>query len=430
MTSHFCKALSLSVSLLLAAAQQIILDDMDTATSGETANTFEGSYYPCLADAYGKQFHHDWAKNKGSARFTFNFDPPTDGCYKIEEFHPGNSELCNRYLPRNTHLRITYCSDSSAPFFINQADRGGQWNVLGELPFLKGTKGYLTLLNSPEEQCWSPPCFWMADAFRLTRIAAQCQGQDAAIQCPNQTVARLAPASQSSAVAPGTPNQTVAGVAPASQASALASGMISIRLQAVDPSGTVDLRAGLELHRVAIAEVIAAYLGCTSVQLAAVVSARRLVAPTSAGSAGQAFLIHFSAHGPQAAEPAAGVSSLQQALEVALVAEGMRVKVLSASIEWAQAPSIGVRESTTFPFALVLGASGALLIAIALAACAIRALMRKARSNSSKDVAPKAASLPEHTKPKVIEDSLDDESVDGTYSTCTPTQEIPHVVLV
>mmetsp|Transcript_87915 Transcript_87915/g.243938 ORF Transcript_87915/g.243938 Transcript_87915/m.243938 type:complete len:534 (-) Transcript_87915:97-1698(-) len=155
-------------------ADQIVLDNMDMNVRTEAHNTYEGSYAPCLQDAYKEQFHHDWAKNKGDAYFSFSFDPPKSGCYAVEEHHPGSDPLCARYLPRNAHLEVNYCKGKSATMAVNQAENGGQWNALGAFMFYQGMEGNFTMRNSPEEQCGLRPCFLVADAFRLTWLGEDC----------------------------------------------------------------------------------------------------------------------------------------------------------------------------------------------------------------------------------------------------------------
>mmetsp|Transcript_45196 Transcript_45196/g.79568 ORF Transcript_45196/g.79568 Transcript_45196/m.79568 type:complete len:524 (-) Transcript_45196:236-1807(-) len=151
---------------------QVILDDEGEANTMENAHA--GSYQPCMKDAYQGQFHHDWAKNKGTAHLSYHFDPPQDGCYLVEEYHPGSDETCARYLPSNTRMELDYCRGLSRSFFIDQGRNGAQWNPVGKAPFFKGFKGTITMRNANGEQCRSPPCFWVADAFRLTRVEDSC----------------------------------------------------------------------------------------------------------------------------------------------------------------------------------------------------------------------------------------------------------------
>lgn len=158
-----------------SAAQQVVLDDMG---STNMMHALEGSYAPCMEDAYNGMFHHDGGINKGSTSLTFDFDPPQKGCYRIDEYHPGGDSYCARYLPRRVSLEVEYCQGKTTHFAINQADRGGQWNEVGSLPFCPGHKGKLTLSNSPNEECDADNCFWVADAFRLTRTGKNCSAQE------------------------------------------------------------------------------------------------------------------------------------------------------------------------------------------------------------------------------------------------------------
>jgi hypothetical protein len=152
----------------------IVLDNMDSTVVAESKNAHEGTYTPCMVDAYNGQFHHDWARNKGAASFTFKFQPPADGCYLIEEYHPGKTWECSRYLPSNAQLKVDYCKGKSHTTTIDQTKNAGQWNPIGHLIFYKGVEGKLTMSNSPDDLC-QDNCFWVVDAFRLTWKASSCE---------------------------------------------------------------------------------------------------------------------------------------------------------------------------------------------------------------------------------------------------------------
>jgi hypothetical protein len=110
-------------------ATAIVLDDMDTGSVYKSSYAFEGlGLSACMKDAYNGQFHHDWSRNKGKAQFTFKFEPPKDGCYMIEEYHPGSNDSCSQYLPSNARLEVGACKSKKTSFYINQAKNGGQWN--------------------------------------------------------------------------------------------------------------------------------------------------------------------------------------------------------------------------------------------------------------------------------------------------------------
>eukprot|EP00931_Biecheleriopsis_adriatica_P002081 TRINITY_DN10272_c0_g1_i1.p1 TRINITY_DN10272_c0_g1~~TRINITY_DN10272_c0_g1_i1.p1 ORF type:complete len:412 (+),score=80.37 TRINITY_DN10272_c0_g1_i1:88-1323(+) len=175
-------AFFLSATLISLAAPvvakdvQFILDESDGTLTTESAHTSEGSYPPCMEDAYNGQFRHDWAKNKGQAFFEFKFEVSQDGCYSIEEYHPGgaNNTACSRYLPSNARLNIEWCKGRTSTLEVDQSRNGAQWNFIGIFPFYAGWTGSVKMSNSIGETCKTTNCFWVVDAFRFTRVATAC----------------------------------------------------------------------------------------------------------------------------------------------------------------------------------------------------------------------------------------------------------------
>jgi len=166
-----------SVSLLIAEALdeiRIVLTDADNATF---RNMHKASYMPCIQDSHGDMFHHGqqfFGSNPTSALFTF--EPPADGCYTIEEWHPGWNKLCNRYLQDAVLLEVTYGLRKRAYTYVEQSMNNGQWNMLGALPFKKGITGHLMLKGTRSSCSEGNNCFWAADAFKLTRISDSATG--------------------------------------------------------------------------------------------------------------------------------------------------------------------------------------------------------------------------------------------------------------
>ncbi|CAE8609792.1 unnamed protein product [Polarella glacialis] len=163
----------------IALGTRIVLDDSDSTLSTSSANTFAGTYQPCMQDAYKGQFHHDWANNKGGASFEFKFDVPQDGCYSLEEHHPGgeNNEMCSQYMPSNTRLDVGWCKGRNSTLYVDQSRKGAQWNSLGSFPFYVGWQGSLKTSNAVGETCAAGNCFWVVDAFRLTRVGDACTSE-------------------------------------------------------------------------------------------------------------------------------------------------------------------------------------------------------------------------------------------------------------
>lgn len=171
-----------TVLLAMASAETttrfppIVLDDMNAAVVSDVKNIFPESL-ACQANAHNGQFHHDGARNKGSALMSFKFDPPADGCYTLEEYHPTgpiDSGSCSRHFPQNARLDVDYCKGKSATLFIDQTANGAQWNEIAQFKFYKGIEGRLTMRSSEAEQCQNISCFLAADAFRLTWKGTSC----------------------------------------------------------------------------------------------------------------------------------------------------------------------------------------------------------------------------------------------------------------
>eukprot|EP00746_Dinoflagellata_sp_MGD_P003283 gnl/MRDRNA2_/MRDRNA2_106379_c0_seq1.p1 gnl/MRDRNA2_/MRDRNA2_106379_c0~~gnl/MRDRNA2_/MRDRNA2_106379_c0_seq1.p1 ORF type:complete len:455 (-),score=106.52 gnl/MRDRNA2_/MRDRNA2_106379_c0_seq1:187-1551(-) len=164
---------ALALTATCCLGQQIVLDDLDSEVFSH-ARAHQGSYGPCLEDAYNGQFVHDWAREKGAVSATYSFNPPRDGCYLVEEHHPGNNQMCSRYLPKAAELHVAYCMGKTADVTIDQSRNGGTWNTIGKWPFFAGHKGSFTLSNSPQDSCSMGECFWVADAFRVTWVGPSC----------------------------------------------------------------------------------------------------------------------------------------------------------------------------------------------------------------------------------------------------------------
>merc|ERR1719162_1637849 len=156
---------------------------MDSALNVHSVNAYEGSFAPCMEDAYNQQFHHDWGKHKGHANFGFKFEAPRSGCYMVEEHHPGSSWTCAQYLPRSTSLVIQH-DDKRLPqsYFINQAENGGQWNEIGSIMLSPSAGTKFSMRNAPGEECAASTCFWVADAIRLTWTGEKCSSTNAPLQ--------------------------------------------------------------------------------------------------------------------------------------------------------------------------------------------------------------------------------------------------------
>lgn len=180
MRNHAVTILFGLIALCCSGIPVVVLDDQDGSTYRQSFSkndySYDGTYQPCLDDAYKGQFVHDNAENKGLALATFSFVPKQDGCYVVEEYHPGGAESCSKYLTRAAKLEVGWCAGKSTTVSIDQSRNGGKWNIVGRWPFFKGWRGYFKLSNSEQDSCAMGNCFWVADAFRVTWTGAYCNG--------------------------------------------------------------------------------------------------------------------------------------------------------------------------------------------------------------------------------------------------------------
>jgi hypothetical protein len=401
------------------------------------ANAYEGSYAACMKDSYKQQFHHDWARNKGSAHLTFKFMPPSSGCYTIEEYHPGSTYACSRYLPSNAFLEIEY-QGGRKPLFINQAVNGAQWNEIGSFMFSEGKEGRLTMRSSPEEKC-ADNCFWVADAFRLTWKGHQCTA--------SPTVAVVQSATEDSSPSTrGAASTTVLQTSPAGHGhdqhdhdhapyanppsmsqSALATsaegkkacgdkGMLLFRAKLGQGEDSESVRLMIQEKKCALEATLAWNLGYKEVSiLDIVVSGRRLLGQDVAS-----LKIHFSAR-EKIANPVQ--ANLVQAFQAHLGSS--RVAVESIDLQWLKVGSHTTDEPET-DLLLYVGLASAMLIFLGIATFIFWKCRTSRRTSkldnegnpSSVEVAPVKEELDEGEKAKKME-----EADTASVSTGTPASD-------
>jgi hypothetical protein len=306
-----------------------------TITQGVHAE--EGSYTPCMKDAYKGQFHHDWAMNKGRASFTFSFQAPKSGCYRIDEYHPGQDPACSRYMPRNARLDFEINQVLAETHYINQAEKSAQWNEVGSHMFSEGQAAKLVMRNSHEEKCLTPPCFWMADAFRLTWTGEVCSSQ-AAMEPLEKTQEKDSQPSmaslekteekdtqptkapcktQKSAVA------TETGAPPAGQVEHL--GMLTLQAHLSHDHGHPAVELWLKQHQDSLEMGLATHFGFASVQVLAIAGAGRRLAATDAVA------IRFAGQG---ARPNPSSEGLKMTLQKAFATASAGMTIMDATVEW------------------------------------------------------------------------------------------------
>jgi len=287
----------------VTCAAPVVLDDMDDSGTTKPTNAFPGSYAPCMKDAYNGQFHHDWSKNKGQANVSFVFDPPSDGCWKIEEYHPGADPMCRQYMPRNALLNVGFCKGLSQQFVLDQTQSPGQWNEVTRLPFYKGWKGKITVKNHKSEECDAAGhCFMMADAFRMTRVGDSCS---VAVTSPTPSVVKPS----------------------ASKMPDSRDGMLHLEVDVtISSDNAIPL---LIQNQKAIESVLQTYLGYKLVDVMDVMHGRRLSAGGPASGTYQKVDVTFVAGGWNGRTTKTDVTPY---LKAALASKGLEIK--AAAVEW------------------------------------------------------------------------------------------------
>jgi len=350
---------------------------------------------------YKNQFHHDWAKNKGSASVSFVFDPPESGCYKIEEYHPGMDPTCAQYMPSNAVLDVDYCKGLSATLSIDQSKKPAQWNEIASFMFFKGSQGKLTMRNSARELCDANSCFMIADAFRMTRIGAS---------CPSPTTQG----------APG---------APAEKAAAQ-EGTLTLQFNVVDDA--LNARAVLQQSSNQVEDVLALHLGYKSVDIVKMqfrfLGSRRLLAGGPAHSRNnlQEVDMDFLARGEVFQRSPV---DLKSALNAQLQKSG--IEVVSAEIQ--MVPEVKDEDWSGFPLILV-GWALLALTSLGLGTLAVRCYYRSRSSPAKAQTEQNAAKNVECVSAKIVDEAeakdlevakpKDEETMSlGSNSTNAPISE-------
>eukprot|EP00928_Gymnodinium_smaydae_P004551 TRINITY_DN11542_c0_g1_i1.p1 TRINITY_DN11542_c0_g1~~TRINITY_DN11542_c0_g1_i1.p1 ORF type:complete len:458 (+),score=67.73 TRINITY_DN11542_c0_g1_i1:93-1466(+) len=384
------KKFSTAVSLwIILAETAIVLDDQDLTLERHTVNAHEGSFQPCMEDAYGGNFHHDWAGKKGEALFSMSFDPAESGCYALEERHPGRNPSCAKYLPRNAQLVVDYCRGLSANLSVDQSTRGGQWNHVANFMFYKGSRGKITMRNSPDEDCNSQNCFWIVDAFRLTRLGASCANAASLEQIQAEAVMKTTPEMDAEPsngdhldeVISRKPDKMAASAArmddKRDSMQAAREGVITLRLQTSVDADSGDYMIALNANIAGVEAVLATHFGHDEAEVRDVFS-RRLVADAPT------YRVHFSLYGV-AKTARTSDENLAQKLSVVLAPAG--IQVVSAEEQWLnefRETSSGQDEGTDSPCLIMLLVFMA-IVALALgmlcvAYCCLRCVIQRSKS--------------------------------------------------
>lgn len=413
-----------TAATLEAAPAPIVLDTMDKTLKTQSVFAQEGTYAACMKDAYNQQFHHDWATNKGSASFSFAFDAPRSGCYKLEEYHPGGDSQCSRYLPRNARLEVERNERPVQTFSINQAENPAQWNEIGSLEFSAEIPAKLVMRNRHDEQCGvrdilskgcsgrrnEESCFWVVDAFRLSWSGETC---GSTLPSFLEVKAKADRTTSVPSTVPSTmPKQEVVMTDPAEEK---AEHWGSLKIKA-HLSHSHDYRGGLsddaavslvlKKHWNLLETSLIAHFGFVSVQILTVAEPGRRLAGVDSVN------IRFVGQGAVANPSAAGFS---ETLQKGLLAANAGLVIVDAEVEWTLAP-VTPTETAEASSAPVSASTIVIFVCVLLSFVAsIGLLLYKIRARA---LANKTAAAEAHT----IADELG-KTVDSYESNQVPPSE-------
>jgi len=153
----------------------VLIDNLD-ASEVSTVGMVQGTNSRCLSDAHAGGFIES-GTNLGNSNVTFSFNPPVDGCYQVEEYHPGSNGACSLSLSTRVAVDIEYCRGGNARAVLDQSVAGGDWTSLGRFPFYAGHQGRITLSSADGDraQCNDGSCIFVADAVRFRWLAPACE---------------------------------------------------------------------------------------------------------------------------------------------------------------------------------------------------------------------------------------------------------------
>jgi len=121
----------------------------------------------CSVKALGGSLH---AASDGTAEAKFDFTPTSTGCYRIDSFHPEHEgEGCP--LADSAALEVNWCLGRRTHVVTPLKGQGNQWNMVGHFKFYAGNMGNVISRRMTQT---SKGKFWVADAFRFTKVSDTC----------------------------------------------------------------------------------------------------------------------------------------------------------------------------------------------------------------------------------------------------------------
>jgi len=167
MTVLHCVALGSTVVVAFASSSlQTLVDVVDSDTRHTTMEILA----QCPRTAW-EEIRHDGMQKSQRAEATFHFDPPSDGCYLVEEVHP--ILMCE--ASANTKVHVHYGKGLQAVGTVDQSSPWTDKAFLGALQFYAGHPGKVTLSNEGTE----PDTLTVFGQVRFTWSGKSCMEVDA-----------------------------------------------------------------------------------------------------------------------------------------------------------------------------------------------------------------------------------------------------------
>lgn len=413
-----------------AVSTTITLDDMNKESVAESVEMAKDGLEHCQTDAHGGSFHHDRATNKGSASFTFKFDVSQDGCYSLEEYHPGNDIKCSQLLTTNAQLDIDWCIGKKSTLVFDQSKNGGMWNFVGIFPYFVGHPGSLKMSN-PEGSVGQ---HLAVDAFRITRVGDKCTGELQHKLWREYLVKKSAVQGQDKETKKE--GSTLAPTTAIAMKYGWKEGSLQLSLQ-----GQVneDLLANLKAQAATLETALKSHLNARSVAVQDIVpvDARRLSGCRRLQALGDSlhFNVHFKAEVPSSANVMEAAFSSE--LATAFAGAGAKFQLESVEFQWwptkvpSGEPTDGENNAGMSPLPFVLAGIAALaMLAVSVTIAVLKCQNKQAApANVQSDNAQDAVKELENGQNEKTEATKDDaaqkavQQVDDNASTATPESD-------
>lgn len=166
--AHWCASSAIPQDLkryqrLSLVPLSVVLDDKHSKASGGSSIEKQCGE----AGVYGGVYVAD----KNDSLATYVFEPPSMGCYRVEEYHPSFARECSVLLTCAS-VEVQQWQNMTWESPVDLTRSSNQWNIVGHFLFLAGSIGIVT--SRPLNTSPVPGSVWIADAFRFTKVSETC----------------------------------------------------------------------------------------------------------------------------------------------------------------------------------------------------------------------------------------------------------------